>query len=235
MTDIPIFILTSDKTFSAAESFAYDMKVRNRAILIGDSTKGGAHSVDLYNLYEQFEIYIPTMRAINPVTGENWEGIGVIPDVTIDASIALDTAIVIAKKSAEKYAKVKEEKLKNVIAEMQSYLENAELYVSEDKINLEYNSLDSLLHIAQENNIINTFFFHVWSYHYSSINDEKMLYVILNKFLEYYPESIMPYEKFIYAYNKFGKRELTLDYINQTLLIDPENQYAIQMKDRLKN
>ena len=92
-------------SFSAAECFAYDMKVRGRAIIVGDSTKGGAHSVDLYNLFEQFEIYIPTMRAINPVTGSNWEGVGVIPDLTVNAESALDSAIVLATGSSTRICK----------------------------------------------------------------------------------------------------------------------------------
>lgn len=234
MTEIPIFILTSDRTFSAAECFAYDMKVRGRAIIVGDSTKGGAHSVDLYNLFEQFEIYIPTMRAINPVTGSNWEGVGVIPDLTVNAESALDSAIVLATEAAQEFAKDKEENLKFAIQEMQSYLDKVESLIIRKKSKEANEALDSLLQIAEQNNIINEFFFHVWSYHYSSIDNEQMLYTILTKFLEYFPNSIMPYEKFIYAYNKFGKKDQALKFIHKTLEIDPYNQYALQMIARLK-
>ena len=67
LTEVPLFLLISKKTFSASEAFAYDMKVRKRATLVGDSTRGGAHSVDLYQVDDHFEIYISTERAINPV------------------------------------------------------------------------------------------------------------------------------------------------------------------------
>ena len=235
MTDIPLYILTSDKTFSAAESFAYDMKANKRAIIIGDSTKGGAHSVDLYNLYDQFEIYIPTARAINPITRDNWEGIGVVPDVNFDAAVALDTAIVLAKRLATEYAKIKEEKLKSVVQEMQFYLDQTEVLISEKKIKEANKSLDSLLQIAKEFHIVNEFFFHVWAYHYSSIGEEQMLYAILDKYMEYYPNSIIPYEKYIYAYNKFGEKERALKYVYKTLDKDPDNQYALIMIERLQD
>ena len=99
-TDVPVFVLTGEGTFSAAEIFAYDMQVNGRATLVGDSTGGGAHSVDLYQIDDRFEIYIPTARAINPVTSGNWEGTGVIPDVLVASDAALDTALVLARAAA---------------------------------------------------------------------------------------------------------------------------------------
>jgi hypothetical protein len=36
---------------------------------------------------------IPVGRAINPITGTNWEGTGVEPDIKVEAAKALDSAI----------------------------------------------------------------------------------------------------------------------------------------------
>ena len=69
-------------------------------------------SDDLYKIDDQFEIYIPTERAINPITGTNWEGIGVIPDIIVPSEYALDTTIVLAKKAGAEFAKAKDAKLK---------------------------------------------------------------------------------------------------------------------------
>src|SRR5262249_45665907 len=41
--DVPLFVLTSATTFSAAEEFAYDLKCLKRATLIGARTGGGAN------------------------------------------------------------------------------------------------------------------------------------------------------------------------------------------------
>ena len=39
---------------------------------------------------------VPTARSINPVTGTNWEGTGVVPDVQVPAEKALETALGLA-------------------------------------------------------------------------------------------------------------------------------------------
>ena len=83
------------------------MKAKGRATIIGDTTRGGAHHVDSFKINDRFEIYLSTGKAVNPLTGANWEGVGVIPDIVVPAEFALDTAIVYAKKAAEKYREIK--------------------------------------------------------------------------------------------------------------------------------
>jgi len=72
--DLPIFILISGRTFSGGEEFAYNFKTRKRATLIGETTGGGANPGGMYAVNEALAIFIPTGRAINPVTKTNWEG-----------------------------------------------------------------------------------------------------------------------------------------------------------------
>ena len=43
--DKPFFVLTSSRTFFAAEQFSYDLKAFKRATLVGEITGGGAHLV----------------------------------------------------------------------------------------------------------------------------------------------------------------------------------------------
>lgn len=96
MPEIPLFILTSKKTFSGAEEFAYNMQTQKRAVLIGETTGGGANPGGVFPVNDQLSIFIPTGRAINPITKTNWEGVGVKPDVEIDADKALEQAIKLA-------------------------------------------------------------------------------------------------------------------------------------------
>lgn len=93
LTDVPVFVLTSNGTFSAAEEFTYNLKNLKRATLIGETTGGGAHPVDGHNVkgYPVF-MSLPFGRAINPITGTNWEGTGVSPDVAVPAAEALAVA-----------------------------------------------------------------------------------------------------------------------------------------------
>jgi retinol-binding protein 3 len=88
----PLYVLTSDHTFSCAEQFAYDMKTLRRATLVGVTTGGGANPGGFVPLDPHFAIFVPLGRAVNPYTKTNWEGVGVVPDVPTDAAAALLTA-----------------------------------------------------------------------------------------------------------------------------------------------
>ncbi|WP_183558015.1 S41 family peptidase [Mucilaginibacter sp. SP1R1] len=90
---IPIYVLTSNKTFSAGEELTYDLQTQKRAIVIGDTTGGGAHPVQPFAVENGFVANIPFARAINPITKTNWETIGVKPDIAAAADTALDVAI----------------------------------------------------------------------------------------------------------------------------------------------
>lgn len=93
MADVPVFVLTSSSTFSAAEEFTYDLKNLKRATLVGETTGGGAHPVDLHRVKGYpVSMSLPFGRAVNPISGTNWEGTGVEPDVKVPAADALAEA-----------------------------------------------------------------------------------------------------------------------------------------------
>ena len=96
--DKPVYVLISHTTFSAAEEFAYNLQQLKRAALVGETTRGGANPGAGYRINDHFWIFIPTGRAINPITGGNWEGDGVMPDVKVPAELALKTAHLMALK-----------------------------------------------------------------------------------------------------------------------------------------
>lgn len=100
LADIPIFVLTSRRTASGGEEFAYNLKTRKRALIIGEPTWGGANPGGTHPLPSGLRIFIPTGRAINPVTKTNWEGTGVAPDVPADQDKAFDIAFEKAKAAA---------------------------------------------------------------------------------------------------------------------------------------
>ncbi len=93
----PVYVLTSARTFSAGEEFAYNLKARKRATIVGETTGGGAHPIEFVRISDHWTIALPTARAINPVTGANWEGTGVTPDVEVPAGEALDKALELAR------------------------------------------------------------------------------------------------------------------------------------------
>jgi C-terminal processing protease CtpA/Prc len=100
--DMPVFVLTSQRTFSAAEEFSYNLRNLERATLVGETTGGGAHPGGTRIATERFTVWVPTGRAINPITGTNWEGTGVKPHIEVPADEALDVAHIEALKSTKK-------------------------------------------------------------------------------------------------------------------------------------
>jgi len=89
----PVIVLTSKQTFSAAEYFANVLRNLKRATLIGETTMGGAHTVESRRIDDHFSAMVPTGR---PITKTDWEGTGIEPDVKVAADQALDAALKVA-------------------------------------------------------------------------------------------------------------------------------------------
>ena len=90
--DRPVYVLTSSHTFSGGEELCYNLQALGRAELIGETTGGGAHPTRGFPVSSAVMIGIPFARSINPVTGTNWQGTGVIPDVAVPEAEAYDVA-----------------------------------------------------------------------------------------------------------------------------------------------
>lgn len=95
----PLYVLTSAFTFSGGEECAYDLQAQKRATLVGEVTGGGANPGSVVALAHGFVAFIPSGRAINPVTRTNWEHVGVKPDVAAPAAEALKVAHLAALRS----------------------------------------------------------------------------------------------------------------------------------------
>ncbi len=96
---IPIYILTSKRTFSGAEDFTYTLKHHGRALVVGEQTGGGANTVDERVVDDDFVVNIPSGYPTHPETNSNWEGTGVIPDIVVPHDQALGVAHVHAIKT----------------------------------------------------------------------------------------------------------------------------------------
>ena len=93
LADVPVFVLTSQRTFSGAEEFTYNLKSLERATIVGETSGGGAHPVQPHHFPSLgVQMYVPYARALNPITGTNWEGTGIAPHIECGAPAALDVA-----------------------------------------------------------------------------------------------------------------------------------------------
>ena len=90
--DRPVYLLTSRETFSGGEDFCYTLQAQGRAQVIGETTGGGAHPARMVPITSTIAISVPFARSVNPVTGTNWQGTGVVPDIAVPAAEAYDVA-----------------------------------------------------------------------------------------------------------------------------------------------
>ena len=90
--DKPVYVLTSKRTASGAEEFAYDLQQLKRATIVGETTWGGANPGDFFPIDEHFALFVPTGAAVNPISGKSWEGVGVKPGIATPSSDALQAA-----------------------------------------------------------------------------------------------------------------------------------------------
>ncbi|MBL0387582.1 S41 family peptidase [Tumebacillus sp. ITR2] len=88
----PVYVLTSRRTFSAAEELTYNLQQLKRATIVGEVTRGGANPGGMVKVHENFSVFIPMKRSINPITQTNWEGKGVTPHVALEADAAFEWA-----------------------------------------------------------------------------------------------------------------------------------------------
>jgi DNA-binding MarR family transcriptional regulator len=97
LASVPVFVLTSSLTISAAESFVFGLKAHDRVTIIGEPTAGGGHFGGVVSLPGGFSMFLPRGRTYDPRTNEGWEATGIQPDVRVPYERALETALEMAK------------------------------------------------------------------------------------------------------------------------------------------
>jgi C-terminal processing protease CtpA/Prc len=88
-------VLVSDATFSSGEALAYHLQARKRVTVVGEPTPGAADHVLPIRLARTVLAHVPRAYVVDTVTGTNWEGTGVIPDVRTTAERALIEALTV--------------------------------------------------------------------------------------------------------------------------------------------
>lgn len=89
----PVHVLTSARTLSAGEGFVYDLQAQKRATVIGETTAGAANAAGMAPLGPGLAMMLSSARTRNAITGTNWEGVGVQPDVETSSASALRVSL----------------------------------------------------------------------------------------------------------------------------------------------
>jgi tetratricopeptide (TPR) repeat protein len=234
MSDVPVFVLTSNKTFSGGEEFAYNVLTQKRGVIIGEVTGGGANPGGMFPAGNGLAVFIPTGRAINPITKTNWEGVGVKPDIEIPAEDALDKALELAKPEAEKYKQKILADAEKGFSEFKDKLDNAEELFNSDgrKANDEvYIALDLLL----KKELAGELDFNFLGYQYLGENKYDMAVAIFSFNAEKFPGSSNVWDSLGEAYMNSGNNELAIKNYEKSLQLNPENDNAKQMIKKMKS
>jgi len=91
--ETPVSVLVGERTFSSGEALAYHLHSQGRARLVGQRTRGAADHVTPVRLSSHVRALLPEARVRDAVTGSNWEGTGVVPDVPSEPADSLTAAI----------------------------------------------------------------------------------------------------------------------------------------------
>lgn len=90
--NVPVFILTSARTGSAGEALPYTLQAAGRATVVGEATAGAANPGEPLDIGNGFTAFVSDATPRNPITQGNWEGTGVVPDVSVPWDNALAEA-----------------------------------------------------------------------------------------------------------------------------------------------
>ena len=121
---VPIYILVSRNTGSAAESFAYIMKHLKRATIVGEVTVGGGNGANVFRISDELTLQVATWETINAVTKTSWEKRGVIPEIKSSNDDALEKTIELAVSSANLYRAELSRKHASALEDLNEVLES---------------------------------------------------------------------------------------------------------------
>ncbi len=93
MVGKPLYILVDKDTGSASEYFAYTLQSFGKALIVGSNTAGAANMNSYYSLVDNFRLSVSTASPINAKTEDNWELIGITPDISAAKIDALAVAL----------------------------------------------------------------------------------------------------------------------------------------------
>lgn len=235
MPQVPLFLLTSKDTFSAAQEFAYNLKTRNRATIIGENSRGGANPGSLMRVGQRFELFVPIGRAINPITKSNWDGAGIAPDIACAAHDALALALTKAQAAAEVHRKLcallevqRAENLQEQLAAIDKLAQAKQWRDARSAVN-------AALQFATDHDMWSEFQCNELGYRYLQRGDYNIAIAAFQYNVANHPTSSNAFDSLGEAYKMSGNRDLAVANYERSIELDPNNDNARRMLNELQH
>jgi tetratricopeptide (TPR) repeat protein len=218
LPDVPLFVMTSDYTFSGAEEFAYNMQTQKRATLVGQTTGGGANPGGTFPINESLGVFIPTGKAINPITKTNWEGVGVVPEIKASPEETMDKALELAKAAAENYRQKTEKKNKALLTTLFKSLDAASDKGEKEKITKQFKE-------SLTAGLVNEGDINQMGYEYMlELQKPEIAEIIFEVNTKLFPESANVFDSYAEALMHNGKKEEAIKSYQKAVALAKENQ-----------
>lgn len=103
--NVLVYVLTGDRTGSAAEAFTFALQQSGRGTVVGQTTVGAGYRCDEVRINPRFILSVSTFRVVSGFTETSFQGIGVIPDISVAEENALETSLEDAKRRIQTQAR----------------------------------------------------------------------------------------------------------------------------------
>jgi len=235
MADVPLFVVINRGTFSGAEEFAYDLQSRKRAVIVGETSRGGANPASSFVVYKDLRISIPLGRAINPVTGTNWEGVGVQPDVKAPAETALAAAAELAREAARTHGEAKKSRLLARWDACRESLAEAEKLLAANEVKPAEALVESALKKAAADGLLGQADINRMGYDALEQKKTRLAIALFKANVSAFPDSANAYDSLGEAYRRSGDKDRARESYTKALALNPRlesSRRALQELER---
>lgn len=229
MADVPLYVLTDENVFSAGEGFTHALQALGRATVIGETTGGGAHITRPFMIGERFEAKIPWARAINPITGTNWEGVGVTPDVEVPSDEALDVALEMAREAVVARREERETAGFATLDDVIEKIRGAEESLRVGDLVASRSTLWGALALGIDSGVLHEGLVDDIGYHYLDRGEVDMAIEVFSFAAETYPKSHNAFYSLAEAYVKKGNAALAESSLARSLELRPGGAWAVKL------
>jgi tetratricopeptide (TPR) repeat protein len=233
LADVPVFVLTSSYTFSGAEEFSYNLQTRERATLVGETTGGGAHPGGWMPISDRFGVFIPTGRAINPVTGTNWEGTGVQPTIPVSADQALETALPLAREAASARRASRAEAVEGAWTAFEEARAKAIALAESGNTTGAAERLTAAIDAMHAVGQLGEMDVNMLGYRMLQSGRDELAVAVFEWNVDAYPESFNVYDSLAEAHMHAGRHDRAIALYRRSLELEPGNDNAREMIRRM--